>query len=189
MSYLTYNPSFSRYPVRQFTNPISIQSPDAIEMGFRFWRFSWQGTLSELQYRVDGVNYLFSSANGCTLSQTGMAFITPNLQAISDGVLTPSGSERIGNNDSNQGTLSAQFTLGIRPSHILIWPQCPNWVDANNLPGTLSVSYSTDGITYSTPQIFNVSNDGTYKGFTSIAQHGFTSGSPGTLRPFLLNYS
>lgn len=188
MSYLTYNSASSRYPIRQFTNPISVRSPDAVEIGFKYWKFMWQGTLSELQYRIGGQNYLFSPANGCTLSQTGMAFITPNLQAVSDGVLTPTGSERIGNNDSNSGTLFAQFTEGISPSHILIWPQSPNWFDANNLPGTLSVSYSSDGISYSTPQIFYVANDGVYKGFTSIAQHGFTNGSPGTLRAFQISY-
>lgn len=64
MSYLTYNPATNRYPIRGFSNPNAVKSPDAIVIGNFFFRVDWNNLLTEIAFYYEDAPETMVILNG-----------------------------------------------------------------------------------------------------------------------------
>jgi hypothetical protein len=174
MSYLTYNPAASKYPIREFSNPNLVKSPDAAILGFSYWRFSYNGLLSELQFDLGDGLKTFSVANGVS-SFTAGANITaevPSFAALSDGILGTSNNQRVG---TAAGTtyceINAVFEGPVSIMSLGYYPQAANAL-IYNLPGTIRIAPSIDGIVYQDIHEQQISTTGLSVSSTNFSAQG-----------------
>lgn len=157
----------------RFLNPVNA----GMGVASLFWRLSFNGSLSEIQYDINGSLFRFSAANGCTLTEvSGVTQQSPSLAAISDGTLSTTNNQYIGSSSgSATATIKASFSAPVYLNKIWLYPQASGST-VYNLPGTLSVSFSNDDIVYSQNYTINISSNGQYASTTTLSDHGFTSG-------------
>lgn len=151
---------------------VNLESP--APAGYRYWRFSYNGTLSELQYDIGGTKYLFNSSNGCTL--TYVSGVTQRTGELSDGILSTTNNQYIGATGGNVAVVQATFTSEKQFNKLWFYPQATS---ANglifNMPGYMTISVSSDDISWTNVATVNVSVSGNY-GNTNLTAQGMTAG-------------
>jgi hypothetical protein len=169
MSYLTYSPATSKYPIRGFSNPNFTRSPDAAIVGFKYWKIVFDQNLSEIQMDLGGGALRIFSENGIESTTLPAALV--------DGII-PAANTGFANG-------STYYVTGVEPLPIIDFWISPQTNGASgpiyNPCKTFTVSHSEDNVNWSTVGF------GTKE--ISISTIGSTVNSPYTgtiLRPAVL---
>jgi hypothetical protein len=176
VSYLIYNPATNRYPIRGFENPNRIKSPDAINIGFQYWRFSYNGNLSELQFDSGEGLRPFTVANGVSSFTAGenVSSQIPNFAALSDGVLDTTNDQRIGTAiGATYCDINAIFVNPVNIAVVGFYPQASGSA-IYNIPGTIRVARSVNGINYDQIHEQQITTTGASISSTNFSVQGLT---------------
>lgn len=124
---------------------------NGFDPGFKYFRFSYAGNLSEIQYEEnnDNIPKRFIAENGATMTNiSNFVYEFPSFYALSDGAVSVGNNQYLG---SSSGSTNAIFKVAFTTSkvitHLHIAPQGGTG-EIYNAPISILVEASNDDITY-----------------------------------------